>query len=180
MVSSLVQSGDSKRTITEAKVEWDSYYCCKYAVKNIQTYTILSILKKSLHAVSFLEPCLRKMRPSKQFCFWDTPCKKNFQCYNHSLLFGFWIAVQFCPLTGGKSRWRAQQIELRGLTPSAIRVSGTTALTTPHVRTNYKILFFWNNHSFWFCLAPKNFFEPLIETPLLGGHTSKTFWSDLS
>ena len=180
MVSSLVQSGDSKRTITEAKVEWDSCYCCKYAVKNIQTYTILSILKKSLHRVGFLEPCLRKMRPSKQFCFWDTPCKKNVQCYNLSLLFGFWIAVQFCPLTGGKSRRRAQQIELRGLTPSAIRVSGTTALTTPHVRTNYKILFFWNNQSFWFCLAPKNFFEPLIETPLLGGHTSKTFWSDLS
>ena len=158
MVSSLVQSGDSKRTITEAKVEWDSCYCCKYAVKNIQTYTILSILKKSLHRVGFLEPCLRKMRPSKQFCFWDTPCKKNVQCYNLSLLFGFWIAVQFCPLTGGKSRRRSQWIELRGLTPSGCLVQ--LPWPPPMFGQITKFSFFEIINHFDFAWPQKTFLSP--------------------
>ena len=121
------------------------------------------------------------MRPSKQFCFWDTICKNIFQGYS---FISVWI-LDCCfilpPQRGPKQKEGSMNWFKRSHT---IRVSGTTALTTPHVWTNHRILFFWNNQSFWFCRVPRNFFEPLkpslaLETPLMEGHTSKTFWSEL-
>ena len=63
-----------------------------------------------------------------------------------------------------------------------VRVAGATPLTTPHGQiTEFG---FFEKIIFLFLGAPKNFFDPqrpylALETSLLGGHTSKTFLSEL-
>ena len=77
---------------------------------------------------------------------------------------------------GGLTNWTKRS--------DTIRVAGATPLTTPHVQTNHGIPVFWENQFFGFWGALKNFYDPskpylALETTLLGGHTSKTFWSEL-